>query len=95
MDLFGYDNIQGGRLATEYLLNLGHTRIAYVGDEFVDHFGFYTSSERFEGYKRALGARGLAVDDELVWLGPHGYASAKHSPPACSPSLRNRPRSLP
>ena len=74
---FGYDNIEGGQLATEYLLTLGHTRIAYVGDEFVDHFGFYTSSERFEGYRRALSARGLPVDDDLVWLGPHGYTSAK------------------
>lgn len=74
---FGYDNIEGGQLATEYLLDLGHTRIAYVGDEFVDHFGFYTSSERFEGYKRALRARGLPVLDDLVWLGPHGYASAR------------------
>ena len=74
---FGYDNIKGGRLATEYLFDLGHTRIAYVGDEFVDHFGFYTSSERFEGYKQAFNARGLPVNDELVWLGPYGYESAK------------------
>lgn len=74
---FGYDNIQGGQLATEYLLDLGHTQIAYVGDEFIDDFGFYTSSERFEGYKRALRGRGLTVNDDLVWLGPHGYTSAK------------------
>jgi len=74
---FGYDNIQGGQLATNYLAELGHTRIAYVGDEFLDEFGFYTSSERFEGYKRALREHKLPVNDDLVWLGPYGYESAK------------------
>lgn len=50
------DNIQGGTLATEHLLNLGHERIA-----FVKHNDDQTSSmkDRFTGYQQALRRRGL------------------------------------
>lgn len=50
------DNIQGGSLATEYLLDLGHERIA-----FVKHESDQTSSmkDRFVGYQQALCKRGL------------------------------------
>ncbi len=73
----GSDNIYGGWLATSYLLDQGHTRIAYVGDDFVAHeLKFETSLERYRGYSRALKERGLAVDDALVRLGPYGYETA-------------------
>lgn len=50
------DNIQGGRLATEHLLDLGHERIA-----FIRHESDQTSSmrDRFTGYQQALAASGL------------------------------------
>lgn len=55
------DNIRGGRELTEFLLNLGHLRIAFVTSE-------YTMAERDRriGYERALEAAGLPVDPELV-----------------------------
>lgn len=53
------DNIQGGRLATEHLLQLGHERIA-----FVRHGSDQTSSmrDRYAGYQQALAKRGLRSD---------------------------------
>lgn len=50
------DNIQGGMMATEYLLDLGHERIA-----FIRHESDQTSSmrDRFTGYQQALSKRGL------------------------------------
>src|SRR5215467_78893 len=41
------DNIGGARLATGHLLEIGHRRIAYIGDE----FGFQSDAERLEGYR--------------------------------------------
>lgn len=73
----GTDNFMGGALATDYLLDLGHTDIAYVGDEFVDLYEFNTSYERFEGFKRAMNARGVAIRDAYVRLGFHDYNIAK------------------
>jgi DNA-binding LacI/PurR family transcriptional regulator len=44
------------------LIELGHRRIAYVGDR----SGYQTETERLEGYKRALGAAGIGFAAELA-----------------------------
>lgn len=74
----GIGNRQGGKLATDYLLSLGHTNIAYLGDDFPDPYGFPTSAERYEGYEQALEAQGIEVNPDNVQLGAHGYESAQH-----------------
>jgi DNA-binding LacI/PurR family transcriptional regulator len=48
------DDVQGGRLATEYLLELGHRRIAFIGDKPPDEFRFDSSRDRTVGYELAL-----------------------------------------
>ena len=49
--------------ATQYLLQLGHKRIAYLTGPPVAPW----AHERFEGYRRALREAGLEVDDKLVF----------------------------
>lgn len=71
------NNIDGGYAATKHLLEFGHRRIAYIGDELVDKDGFVTSRERFSGYVRALAEHNVEVDEALVLLGRHGYDEAK------------------
>jgi LacI family transcriptional regulator len=58
------DEIQGGRTATEMLLNKGHRRIGFLNnvDPIPAAFG------RFEGYKQALQAYGIPFDEDLVRL---------------------------
>lgn len=59
------DNHQGGLLAMDHLLTLGHRRIAYVtGPE--DHS---SDMERMGAYRRALEERGLPWEPELVVRG--------------------------
>lgn len=48
------DNVEGLRLATEHLLWLGHTRIAYLGGR----LDVETGTERLEGYTSAMRAAG-------------------------------------
>ena len=48
------DDEAGGRLATEHLLGLGHTRIAFVGDTEENPYGFDSSARRRAGYEAAL-----------------------------------------
>ncbi len=58
------DEIQGGRTATEVLLNKGHRRIGFINtvDPIPAAFG------RLEGYKQALNAYNIPFDENLVRL---------------------------
>ena len=56
------DDFQGGRIATEHLLGLGHRRIAFLR-QCTSHT---TSRRRLEGYTAALQAAGIAVDPALI-----------------------------
>ena len=55
------DDVGGGCLATEYLLGLGHRRVAYISDNFADSHYFTSSKHRFEGYRLALKKAGIPV----------------------------------
>ena len=70
------DDHAGGQLATEHLLALGHSRIAFLGDQEDGDLGSTASARRRAGYEGALTAAGLEVDPELVRLGPHEREAA-------------------
>ena len=70
------DDVAGGRLATEHLLELGHRRIAFLGDFEHNYYGFMSSARRRTGYEEALAAAGVEADPALLLRGPHGREAA-------------------
>jgi LacI family transcriptional regulator len=72
------DNVHGGYMATQHLLELGHRRVAYVGDEFPYVNGFPASAGelRYKGYLAALKEYSLPYRSEYVCLGMHGEETA-------------------
>jgi len=58
-DVFAIDNVRGGYLATEHLLQLGHQRIAFISADF--------TREREWGYRMAMEKYGVAIDETLVF----------------------------
>lgn len=80
------DDLKGGFLATEYLVNQGHNRIAMINGPV--HIS--SARERFEGYKKALSQHGLEVDSSLVVSGAltmeDGYRAARRLLRRSSPS---------
>ncbi len=70
------DDVAGGRMATEHLLGLGHSRIGFIGDERDRGLGFTSTARRLSGYRRALRAAGVEPDPRLVRSGPHGAEPA-------------------
>ena len=62
-DYSGCDNPLAGRLATEYLLELGHERIAFVGATTRSS----TGKDRLRGYKAALAATGRPANPDLIY----------------------------
>ncbi|MBC7491680.1 MAG: substrate-binding domain-containing protein, partial [Novosphingobium sp.] len=66
-----FDNFEGGRLATQHLIDLGHRAIAFISGD-PDH---PDAVERQRGYRAALEAAGLAYDPRLVIPGEFHEAS--------------------
>jgi LacI family transcriptional regulator len=71
------DDIEGGRMAAEHLLALGHRRIAFLGDEEENLFGFDSSAHRREGFEAALAGAGVEPAPEWVLRRPHGRDAAR------------------
>jgi LacI family transcriptional regulator len=71
------DDMDGGRMAAEYLLALGHRAIAFLGDEEANLFGFDSSARRREGFEAALDAAGIRPPPEWVLRRPHGRDAAR------------------
>jgi DNA-binding LacI/PurR family transcriptional regulator len=71
------DDVEGGRMATAHLLELGHERVAFAGDTQDVVHGISASSRRCVGYRRALAAAGIPVLEELIRLRPHGRGGGR------------------
>ncbi|MDF2058426.1 LacI family DNA-binding transcriptional regulator [Priestia megaterium] len=69
------DDFLGGYEATEYLISLGHKRIAMITED----IKFPTIRARFEGYKQALEKAGLPYDESLVSLNNTSLDEGKQS----------------
>nr|MBC7243888.1 LacI family DNA-binding transcriptional regulator [Chloroflexota bacterium] len=59
------DNVHGGCLATEYLIELGHRRIGYIGGS----PEVSSNRDRLHGYRQALKSHRIRYDPRLVTSG--------------------------
>jgi LacI family transcriptional regulator len=61
------DNVGGARMAVEHLIRLGHRRIATI----TGPPDMIASQDRLSGYRQALEARGIPVEEELIVEGDY------------------------
>lgn len=64
-------NWEGGKAATEHLIELGHRRIALIEGQ----PDFIPGVERTHGYRAALEEAGIPVDNELLFGGKYTFGS--------------------
>jgi len=61
-DFVGIDDVESSRTAVDYLIDLGHTRIAHL----MDPGDYSTILERAQGYRAAHLARGLPLSEDRI-----------------------------
>jgi LacI family transcriptional regulator len=66
------DNVSGARAAADYLLELGHRRIAVL----LGHPRTSTSRDRLAGFKAGLAGSGVQVDPGLLREGRYAYEAS-------------------
>ena len=71
------DDVAGGELATQHLIELGHRRIGFVGDVVENPFNFRSSRDRYRGYRKALEAAEIPYQTRYFAEGEHGRRQAR------------------
>lgn len=71
------DDVAGGRMATQYLIGLGHHKIGLVSDPLVNPFNFVSCRDRYQGYRQALSEAGIPFRPEYQRQAPHGREEAR------------------
>ncbi len=65
------DDVEGGRLAAEYLLRKGHSRLAFLGDSNLPENAMHPVSRRLVGFRQALAGANIPLSDQYVRLAPY------------------------
>lgn len=78
------DNVQAGREITAHLVELGHRRIAFIAGTPAAS----TAHERLQGYRAALEAAGITVDEDLIRQGRYEPQAAQRAAEALLKSPR-------
>lgn len=65
------NDVEGGRMAVEHLVQKGHQRIAFLGDTDLPEYAIHPVGLRLVGFRQAMEAAGLPVPEDFVRLAPY------------------------
>lgn len=71
------DDVSGGQIAARHLVELGHRKIAFIGDPIHTAFNFTSSRDRLIGLRQVLDEYGIPFRAEFHQTGEHGKESAR------------------
>ena len=69
------DNVQGARLATRHLIELGHRRIGMITSDETST----SSPERLSGFRQEMASAGIEVDESLITAGHYSRRVAEEA----------------
>jgi LacI family transcriptional regulator len=67
------NNEEGGRIAGDYLVSLGHKKIATI----TGNLNTQAGSQRFEGFKKLLAAKQIGLPEKYVYKGDYSRRCAR------------------
>ena len=65
LDTILFEDLAGSYAAVQYLLQLGHKRIGFIGGD----ISYNSNNDRWQGYRKAIEAAGIAADEALIKIG--------------------------
>jgi DNA-binding LacI/PurR family transcriptional regulator len=71
------DDVEGGMMAADHLISLGHRRIGYISDILDNSFNFTSSRDRFRGYYQAIESANIEINPAYFAQGVHGLSEAR------------------
>jgi LacI family transcriptional regulator len=71
------DDVEGGYMATTYLLGKGHRRIAFLGDTDLPEYSIHPVSLRLRGFRRALKEARIKLPETFVRLAPYSQEQTR------------------
>ena len=71
------DDVMGGRMAAQYLLEKGHRCIAFLGDTDLPEYSLHPVSQRLVGFRQALREAGIELPEEFVKLAPYSLEQTR------------------
>jgi len=73
VNYIGIDNLTGAQIATEYLISLGHKRIATITGKLQTQSG----AHRLEGFKKMMQKKDVSIPDNYIVEGDYSRRSAR------------------
>jgi LacI family transcriptional regulator len=67
------DNVGGAESAVDYLVGLGHKKIAHIAGDLVTQ----AAAQRLEGYKRSLKKNNIAINEEYIFKTDYSRGQAR------------------
>jgi len=71
------DDQEGGRMAAEHLINLGHRKIGFISSHLENPLQFSSTLNRYHGYCKALDEAGIPINPSYQKEGEHGREEAE------------------
>jgi len=71
------DDVAGGRMAAQHLIQNGHRQIAFMGDSDLPEFAVHPISKRLQGFRLAMEEAGLEVPAQRVIMTPYSLEQAR------------------
>jgi LacI family transcriptional regulator len=75
VDCIAIDNVKGAQEAVNYLIGLGHKKIAHITGDLVTQAAIH----RFEGYKRALKDNNIELREEYIFKTDYSRGEARQA----------------
>lgn len=71
------NDVEGGRMAAEFLLRKGHKRIAFLGDTDLPEYSIHPVNLRLKGFRQAHKNANIEIPKEFVRLAPYDQEKAQ------------------